>query len=92
MVFLLAALYLPTQTAIKIVAYFAFQLVVAFVLLAIVNDIERYGLQRKKAYGKRCAIWDAVTALNRHPVNTQAAIKICTLSYRHCRQRMRRLL
>ena len=56
MVFLLAAQYLPAQTAIKIIAYFAFQLVVAFVLLAIVNDIEHYGLQRKKAYGKRCAI------------------------------------
>ena len=48
MVFLLAAQYLPAQTAIKIIAYFAFQLVVAFVLLAIVND-EHYGLQRKKA-------------------------------------------
>ena len=53
MVFVLLAAYLPAQDAIKIIAYFAFQSVVAFVLLEIVNYIEHYGLQRKTNGGKR---------------------------------------
>ena len=47
MLFVLAAHYLPTQAAIKFVAFFAAQSVVAFVLLEIVNYIEHYGLQRQ---------------------------------------------
>ena len=51
--FVLAALYLPAQAAIRVIAYFALQSVVAFVLLEIINYIEHYGLQRKTANGKR---------------------------------------
>ena len=47
MLFVLPALYLPAQAAIKIVAYFAAQSVIAFVLLEIVNYIEHCGLQRQ---------------------------------------------
>ena len=47
MLFVLPALYLPAQVAIKIVAYFAAQSVIAFVLLEIVNYIEHCGLQRQ---------------------------------------------
>jgi len=46
MVFVLAAWYLPAQEAMKVMAFFALQSVVAFVLLEIVNYIEHYGLQR----------------------------------------------
>jgi len=46
MVFVLVALFFPAQAAIKIIAFFALQSVVAFVLLEIVNYIEHYGLQR----------------------------------------------
>lgn len=53
MVFLLVAAYFPAQEAIKIIAYFALQSVVAFVLLEIVNYIEHYGLQRASSNGKR---------------------------------------
>ena len=53
MVFVLLAHYLPVQVAIKVVAYFALQSVVAFVLLETVNYIEHYGLQRKAVHGKR---------------------------------------
>ena len=47
MLFVLPALYLPAQAAIKIVAYFAAQSVIAFVLLEIMNYIEHCGLQRQ---------------------------------------------
>ena len=47
MLFLLAALYLPAQAAIKVIAFLALQSVIAFVLLEIVNYIEHYGLQRQ---------------------------------------------
>ena len=47
MLFVLAAQYLPAQTAIKFVAFFAAQSAIAFVLLEIVNYIEHYGLQRQ---------------------------------------------
>ena len=53
MTFVLVALYLPAQAAIKVIAYFALQSIVAFVLLEIVNYIEHYGLQRKTTNGKR---------------------------------------
>ncbi len=53
MVFVLVAAYLPAQTAIKVIAYFALQSAVAFVLLEIVNYIEHYGLQRKTVNGRR---------------------------------------
>ncbi len=53
MVFVLAAAYFPGREATKIIAFFALQSVVAFVLLEIVNYIEHYGLQRKTANGKR---------------------------------------
>ena len=45
--FVLVALYLPAQAAIKIVAFFGAQSVIAFVLLETVNYIEHYGLQRQ---------------------------------------------
>ena len=53
MVFVLAGLAFPAQAAIKVVAFFALQSVVAFVLLEMVNYIEHYGLQRKTANGRR---------------------------------------
>ena len=53
MVFVLLATYFPTQTAIKLRAYFALQSVVAFIPLEAVNYIEHYGLQRAAAHGKR---------------------------------------
>ena len=53
MVFVLLASYLPAQSATKVIAYFALQSVVAFVLLEVVNYIEHYGLQRKTEGGKR---------------------------------------
>ena len=53
MIFVLVALFLPGQVAIKVIAYLALQSVVAFVLLEIVNYIEHYGLQRKTNHGKR---------------------------------------
>ena len=53
MVFALLASYLQEQLATKVVAYFALQLVVAFLLLETVNCIEHYGLQRNEADGKR---------------------------------------
>ena len=53
MVFVLLAYYLPGQVAIKVIAYFALQSVVAFVLLETVNYIEHYGLQRRAVHGKR---------------------------------------
>ena len=53
MVFVLLAMYLQDQVAIKVIAYFALQSVVAFVLLETVNYIEHYGLQRRAAHGKR---------------------------------------
>ena len=40
-------------TAIKLIAYFALQSIVAFTLLEIVNYIEHYGLQRNKVGNKR---------------------------------------
>ena len=46
MVFVLAAVYLPAQEAMKVMVFFALQSAVAFVLLEIVNYIEHYGLQR----------------------------------------------
>ena len=45
-VFVLVACYLPVQMAMKVIAFFALQSVVAFVLLEIINYIEHYGLQR----------------------------------------------
>ena len=53
MVFVLLATYLPTLSAIKVIAFFALQSVVAFIPLEAVNYIEHYGLQRKAAHGKR---------------------------------------
>lgn len=53
MVFVLLAAYLPAQTAMKAIAFFVLQSVVAFVLLEIVNYIEHYGLQRKTDGGQR---------------------------------------
>ena len=53
MVFVLAALYLQGQSAMKVIAYFALQSVVAFVLLETINYIEHYGLQRSSSNGKR---------------------------------------
>lgn len=53
MVFVLVAVYFPAQAAIKLIAYFALQSVVASVLLEIVNYIEHYGLQRSSTNGKR---------------------------------------
>ena len=47
MLFVPTALYSPAQAAIKIVALFAAQSVIAFVLLEIVNYIEHCGLQRQ---------------------------------------------
>ena len=41
------------SVAIKVVAYFALQSVVAFLLLEVVNYIEHYGLQRQTVNGKR---------------------------------------
>ena len=52
MAFVLVALYFPAQAAIKIIAFFALQSVVAFVLLEIVNYIEHYGLQRQTVAGR----------------------------------------
>ena len=52
-VFVLIALYLPAQAAMKVIAYFTLQSVVAFVLLEVVNYIKHYGLQRKTEGGKR---------------------------------------
>jgi alkane 1-monooxygenase len=52
-VFVLVAAYFPAQLAIKVIAHFALQSVVAFVLLEIVNYIEHYGLQRQTINGKR---------------------------------------
>lgn len=42
-----------TQYAMKIIAFFLFQSVVAFLLLEVVNYIEHYGLQRNLEGGKR---------------------------------------
>ena len=53
MVFVLLGVYLTGVTAIKVMAYFALQSIVAFVLLEIVNYIEHYGLQRQTPQGKR---------------------------------------
>ena len=53
MLFILPALYLPGLSAIKYVAFFAAQSVVAILLLEIVNYIEHYGLQRRSEGGKR---------------------------------------
>ena len=53
MVFALLASYLQEQVAIKVIAHFALQSVVAFLLLDTVNYIEHYGLQRRAAHGKR---------------------------------------
>ena len=47
MLFVPTALYLPAQAAIKIIALFAAQSVIAFVLLEIVNYIGHCGLQRQ---------------------------------------------
>lgn len=52
MPFVLAALYLPAPIAIKLIAYFALQSTVAFLLLEIVNYIEHYGLQRRQQHGR----------------------------------------
>ena len=53
MIFVLIAVVLPAQAAIKVIAFFALQSIVAFVLLEIVNYIEHYGLQRHISNGKR---------------------------------------
>ena len=53
MIFVLIAVVLPAQAAIKVIAFFALQSIVAFVLLEIVNYIEHYGLQRQITNGKR---------------------------------------
>ncbi|MDP1954647.1 MAG: alkane 1-monooxygenase [Polaromonas sp.] len=53
MPFVLAALYFPALTAIKIIAFFAVQSAVAFLLLEVVNYIEHYGLQRSQQDGRR---------------------------------------
>ena len=53
MIFVLIAVVLPAQAAIKVIAFFALQSIVAFVLLEIVNYIEHYGLQRPISNGKR---------------------------------------
>ncbi|MDP2819449.1 MAG: alkane 1-monooxygenase [Polaromonas sp.] len=53
MLFVLPALYLPAQTAIKFIAFFALQSVVAFLLLEVVNYIEHYGLRRNSEGGRR---------------------------------------
>ena len=48
-----AALVLPGQAALKVIAFFVLQSVVGFLLLEIVNYIEHYGLQRSTVNGKR---------------------------------------
>ena len=48
-----AAAVLPAYEAIKVIAFFVAQSIVAFVLLEIVNYIEHYGLQRKTTGNKR---------------------------------------
>lgn len=53
MLFVLPAQYLPVQTAINFIAFFALQSLIAFGLLEIVNYIEHYGLQRRVEGGKR---------------------------------------
>ncbi len=53
MLFVLPALYLPGQAAIKFIAFFALQSMVAFLLLEIVNYIEHYGLRRSSESGRR---------------------------------------
>ena len=57
MVFVLLALNLPAQEAMKFIAFFALQSIVAFMLLEIINYIEHYGLQRSSnsTDGKRAA-------------------------------------
>ncbi len=56
------------QHAIKIVAFFVFQSVVAFVLLEMVNYIEHYGLQRSVSHGKREAFGEMHAWNADHPV------------------------
>jgi alkane 1-monooxygenase len=53
MLLVLPAFVLQAQAAIKYVAFFTLQSVVAFLLLEIVNYIEHYGLQRQTQAGKR---------------------------------------
>lgn len=53
MFFMLPALYLPVQAAMKVIAFFALQSAVAFLLLEIVNYIEHYGLRRNSTGGRR---------------------------------------
>ncbi len=53
MPFMLPALVLPASSAIKFIAYFALQSVVAFLLLEVVNYIEHYGLRRSSEGGRR---------------------------------------
>jgi alkane 1-monooxygenase len=53
MLFMLPALYLYAQAAIKYIAFFAFQSLVAIMLLEMVNYIEHYGLRRQSPGGKR---------------------------------------
>ena len=52
-VIMAVALIFSAQVAIKVIAFFVLQSIVAFVLLEIVNYIEHYGLQRKTVGGKR---------------------------------------
>jgi alkane 1-monooxygenase len=49
----LPAQWLPVQAALKYIAFFILQSVIAFLLLEIVNYIEHYGLQRQTQDGKR---------------------------------------
>jgi alkane 1-monooxygenase len=53
MLFMPVASALPAQGAMKIIAYFLTQSVVAFTLLELVNYVEHYGLQRQTKDGKR---------------------------------------
>jgi alkane 1-monooxygenase len=53
LLFVLPALLQPAQAAIKYIAFFALQSIVAVLLLEIVNYIEHYGLQRQAPGGKR---------------------------------------
>ena len=52
-VIMAVALIFSAQVAIKVIAFFVLQSIMAFVLLEIVNYIEHYGLQRKTVGGKR---------------------------------------
>ena len=63
MPFVLAALYFPAPAAIKIIAFFAAQSAVAFLLLEVVNYIEHYGLQRRQQ-GRRREAFGVMHAWN----------------------------